>query len=138
MRQWSAFVVVLLFAVALAGCGRDLAGTYHPDVRLQEGKQESSDPGYTLADVREKLRAEPRSIILKSDGRYEMRDADFVEMGNWRVKGDTLFLRGDVSNGVNIQPALQQDRTFHVSALGKIIDEGSYGHYNLELVYERE
>ena len=138
MRYFFARVLILLSVFALLGCGRDLAGTYHPEVRLQEGKQESTDPGYTLADVQEKLRAEPRTIVLKSDGRYEMRDADFVEMGKWRARGDMVYLRGDVSNGVNIQPALQQDRTFRLSPLGKLIDEGAYGHYNLELVYERE
>jgi hypothetical protein len=138
MRHWSAFVLILLCVLALLGCGRDLAGTYDAGVRLQEGKQESTDAGYTLADVRAKLRAEPRSIVLKADGRYEMRNAEFVEMGAWRVEGDTLFLRGDISNGVHIQPALQKDRTFRLNAIDQIVDDGSYGHYQLELVYERE
>jgi len=138
MRYCAACALVLLVVVALLGCGRDLAGTYHPDVRLQQGKQESSEPGYTLTDVRAKLQAEPRTITLKPDRRYEMRNADFFEMGDWRVEGETLFLRADISNGVRIQPALQKDRTFQLSPLGKIIDDSSYGHYNLELVYERE
>ena len=92
MRYCSVAALVLLLAFVLAGCGRELAGTYHPEVRLQEGKQESTDPGYSLSDVRAKLQAEPRTIVLQADGHYEMRNADFVETGKWRVKGDTLFL----------------------------------------------
>jgi hypothetical protein len=116
MRHWSVFALIVLSVLAFVGCGRDVAGTYDAGV----------------------LRAEPRSIVLKADGRYEMRNAEFVEMGGWRVEGDTLFLRGDISNGVHIQPALQEDRTFRLNAIDQIIDDGSYGHYNLELVYERE
>lgn len=138
MRHVSVLALILICLLAGAGCGRHLAGTYHADVRLQPGAEQSSEPGYTLSDVQSKLRADPRTIVLKSGGRYEMRRADFIEEGDWRVEGDRLFLRGDTSNGVHVQPALRKDRTFRLGAAGEIIDDGSYGHYNLELVYERE
>ena len=54
----SALWAVLL---VLVGCaGTDLAGTYRADVRLIEGKQESGDPGYSLAEVKAKLRTARR------------------------------------------------------------------------------
>jgi hypothetical protein len=125
--------------VALTGCaGADLAGTYRADVRLIEGRQESTDPGYSLAEVRARLQKEPSTLTLQSNGRYRWQNGNFVNEGNWRVEGDALILRDDISNGVRVQPALQKDRRWRIGESGEIVNEGSYGYYNLEEVYVRE
>lgn len=129
----------LLPVVALTGCaGADLAGTYRADVCLIEGRQESSQPGYSLAEVRAKLRQQPRVLTLHTGGRYEWRSGDFTNEGDWRVEGDALILRDDISNGIRVQPALQKDRRWRIGESGEIVNEGSYGYYNLEEVYVRE
>jgi len=129
----------LLPVVALTGCaGADLAGTYRADVRLIEGKRESSQPGYSLAEVRARLQKEPSTLTLQSNGRYQWQSSDFVNEGNWRTEGDTLILRDDISNSVRIQPALQKDRRWRIGESGEIINEGAYSYYNLEEFYTRE
>lgn len=132
----TALAVALLVLVGCAGA--NLAGTYNADVRLIEGEQESTEPGYSLAEVEAKLQQNPRTLTLKADGRYRLQSADFVEEGAWKVQEGTLLLRGEVSNGIPIQPALQKDRRWRVSESGEIVNEGSYSHYNLEEVYVPE
>ena len=129
----SSFAAALL---VLAGCaGLDLSGTYRADVRLIEGKAESTEPGYSLAEVKAKLEQNPRTLTLDTGGRYRLQSPDFVEEGTWKVEEGVLLLRGDTSNGIAIQPSLQKDRRWRVAESGEIVNEGSYGHYNLEEVY---
>lgn len=132
----SALCAALLVLVGCAGV--DLAGTYRADVRLIEGKQESSDPGYSLAEVKAKLQQNPRTLALNAGGRYRLQSPDFVEEGTWKVEEGVLLLRGDTSNGIAIQPALQKDRRWRVTESGEIVNEGSYSHYNLEEFYVPE
>ena len=74
MMRYVAVIGIAVVVMAIVGCaGRSLAGTYHADVRLLDGKQESTQAGYTLADVEQKLRQEPRSLVLKGDGRFDLR-----------------------------------------------------------------
>jgi hypothetical protein len=129
----SAFAAALLVLVGCAGA--NLAGTYRADVRLIEGKQESTDPGYSLAEVKAKLQQNPRTLAFNSDGRYRLQSAEFVEEGTWTVEDDLIVLRGDTSNGISIRPALQKDRRWRLGDNGEIVNEGAYGHYNLEEVY---
>jgi len=129
----SAFAAALLVLVGCAGA--NLAGTYRADVRLIEGKQESTDPGYSLAEVKAKLQQNPRTLALNSDGRYRLQSAEFVEEGTWKVEESVLLLRGDTSNGIAIRPTLQEDRRCRLAGNSEIVNEGSYGHYNLEEVY---
>ena len=135
MRHFAAFAFAAAFLILIGCAGADLAGTYRADVRLIEGKQESTDPGYSLAEVEAKLQQNPRTLALGSDGRYRLQSAEFVEEGTWTVEDDSIVLRGDVSNGIAIRPALQQDRRWRLGDNGEIVNEGSYGHYNLEEVY---
>jgi hypothetical protein len=130
--------LVIMFTAVLGCAGRDLAGTYRADVRLMEGKQETGQPGYSLAEVRARLAEDRRSLVLHADGRYEWRSRDTVNEGNWKVEGDTLILRDDIQNGIRIQPALQKDRRWRVGEGGEIINEGTYSHYNIEEFYTRE
>ena len=129
----SACAVALLIVIGCAGA--NLAGTYRADARLIEGKRESTDPGYSLAEVKAKLQQNPRILTLKPDGRYRLQSADFVEEGTWKVEETVLLLRGDTSNGIAIRPALQEDRRWRLADNGEIVNEGAYGHYNLEEVY---
>jgi len=136
MRHFIAFATALLVVIGCAGA--NLAGTYRADVRLIEGSQESTDPGYSLAEVEAKLQQNPRTLTLNSDGRYRLQSADFVEAGTWKVEERVLLLRGDTSNGIAIQPALQKDRRWRLGDDGEIVNEGAYSHYNLEEVYLRD
>ena len=129
--------VLVIVPVLFAGCGSRLVGEYQAEVRLIEGKQESDSPGYTLAAVREKLAAEPRSLVLLSNGRYILRSGDATNEGTWRVEEDTLILHDDTSNGEAIVSALQMERKWPIRPNGEIVRAGSYTHYNLEEVYVR-
>jgi len=135
MRHFAAFACAAAFLILIGCAGADLAGTYRADVRLIEGKQESTDPGYSLAEVEAKLQQNPRTLTLNTNRRYRLQSADFVEEGTWKVEGRVLLLRGDTSNGIAIRPALQEDRRWRLGDNGEIVNEGAYGHYNLEEVY---
>jgi hypothetical protein len=135
MRQFVAFAFVAALLILIGCAGANLAGTYRADVRLIEGRQESTEPGCSLAEVNAKLRQNPRTLTLGSDSRYRLQSAEFVEEGSWNVEESVLLLRGDVSNGIAIRPALQKDRRWRLGDDGEIVNEGSYGHYNLEEVY---
>ncbi len=111
-------LVVAAAVLALAGCGRGLEGSYRAEVRLVEGKEESGEPGYSLAEVEARLAEAPRMLVLRDDGRFEWRSGDTLNEGDWRAKGDTLILRDDVSNGVRVLPALQKDRRWRIGEGG--------------------
>ena len=138
MRHFVAFACAAALLILIGCAGADLSGTYRADVRLIEGRQESTEPGYSLAEVKAKLQQNPRTLALNSDGRYRLQSADFVEEGTWKVEESVLLLRGDTSNGIAIQPALQEDRRWRVTKSGEIVNEGAYGQYNLEEVYAPE
>ena len=135
MRHCVAFAFAAALLVLIGCAGANLAGTYRADVRLIAGKQESTDPGYSLAEVKAKLQQNPRTLALNSDGRYRLQSAEFVEEGTWTVEDDIIVLRGDTSNGISIRPALQKDRRCRLADNGEIVNEGSYSYYNLEEFY---
>ena len=130
-RPWVAGLCLLL----LAGCGSRMAGTYRAEARQVAGKPESTQPGYTLADIRQKLRDDPRTLALLRNGRYSKDNG--VNEGTWRVEGDTLILHDDTSQGVHIQAALQLERKWPIGPNGEIISTSDYCAYNVELVYRR-
>ena len=131
-------MICVLFLGLLAGCGSRMVGDYRADVRLREGKEESTEKGYTVADMTAKLKEKPRVLSLKSDGRYVYRTGDGSNEGTWRVEGDSLILKDDTSNGTRIVPALRMERTFRIGPQGELINEKSYSHYNLQLVFRRQ
>lgn len=129
-------LVILVFAAV--GCGRvGLAGEYRAEIRLMEGKQESTARGYSLAEVQARVAQDQRTLTLNSNGRFAFRSGSTLNEGKWRKEGDTLILRDDISNGNRLQPALQKDRRWRVGDNGEIISEGSYSYYNLAEVYTR-
>ena len=138
MRHFVAFAFAAALLILIGCAGVNLAGAYHADVRLIEGRQESTDPGYSLAEVEAKLQQNPRTLTLNTNRRYRLQSADFVEEGTWKVEESVLLLRGDTSNGIAIQPALQKDRRWRLGDDGEIVNEGAYSHYNLEEVYLRD
>ena len=129
------FLFTLSLTVMLSGCGSRLAGTYRADARLMEGKTESSEPGYSLEEVRAKIRGENRSLTLDIDGRFAWNTGDVINEGAWRVEGDILFLREDINDGRPIGALLREDRKWRIGSQGEIIRAGSYNRYNLEEVY---
>ena len=131
------FVMIFLLAAALlVGCGRArLAGDYRAEIRLMEGRQESTDRGYSLAEVQARAAQDQRSLTLESNGRYALRSGDIVNEGKWRVEDDALILRDDRQNGIAIQPALQKDRRWRLRAGGEILNDSSYSYYGYEEVY---
>jgi len=130
-------LVMAACVLVLAGCGSGLAGTYQGDARLISGKEESTEPGCSLAEVQARVRAENRTLTLERGGRFVWNTGDAVNEGDWRVEGSTLFLREDTSNGVHIQPALRKDRKWDIGEDGVIVNTGAYRAYNLEEIYTR-
>ncbi|GMU91323.1 MAG: hypothetical protein AMXMBFR4_03810 [Candidatus Hydrogenedentota bacterium] len=128
----------LLTVVLVAGCSSRFAGEYRSDVRLVPGKTESTERGYTLAEVRERLADKPRTLSLRRDGRYVLRQGDSTNEGNWRVEGKTLVLHDDTSNGNPIVRELQMQRRLDLGEGGEIIDRDAYSYYNLEEFYTRQ
>ena len=127
--------VGLTLGVLVLGCGGRLAGTYKADARLMDGKVESSEPGYSLAEVRAKIVGENRSLVLHGNGRFEWNTGDVINEGTWRVEGDVIFLREDINDGRAIGALLRKDRKWGIGAGGEIVRAGSYNRYNLEEVY---
>jgi len=134
----SVFLYALPLTLVLSGCGSPLAGTYKADARLLEGKSESTEPGYSLEEVRATILGENRSLIITNDGRFVWNTGDVINEGTWRTEGDTLFLREDINDGRPIGAALQQDREWKLGRKGEIIRAGYYNRYNLEVVYSRK
>ncbi len=65
MRCW----IMASLVLGYAGCGGGLPGTYVGDVRLMQGRTESSEPGYALEEYRAKIAAEGRTLSLSRNGR---------------------------------------------------------------------
>ena len=128
-----AFVLVLA-----AGCGIRLSGEYTAEVRIMQGKEESKEKGYSLAEVQARLEKEPRTLVLEPGGRYIMRFGTGANEGDWRVEGDALILRDDIANGVRVQAPLRVDRRLRIASNGEIIDHRMYGHYTIEMVFRRK
>ena len=125
--------------IALAGCAQaTMAGTYHMEVRVMEGREESMEPGYSLREVQAWVEGEPQSLVLGADSHFELRTGEQVSSGAWRVEKGMLILRADASGNSSIPPALQENVEWRIGADGELIDDSTYGYYNLEEVYTRE
>lgn len=119
------------------GVSGGMSGTYQAEVEQVAPPPQRVDPGYGLEDVRGKLAAAPRSIVLKSGGRFETREGDRVVWeGSWRRDGDQLILRAETVNGIGVTEPLQDDKKYPVRD-GAIVDEGVYGAYGLHLIYRK-
>lgn len=128
----------LAFLAAVSGCGRGrLPGEYHAEARVAEGKTESRDPGYSLAEVQAKLRAAPQSLKIHPGGRFTWNTGHGVNEGTWRLDEKTLLIREDSSRGITIQPSLRSDRSWRLGPGGEIIDDRTFSRYNIEIVYRR-
>ena len=129
---------LVMTAVVLSGCGNKLTGVYKSDVRLMEGKQESTEQGCSLAETRTRHHERNETLTLESNGRFEMRYADGSYSGKWRVEGESVILRDDTYKGRLIGEALREDRSpMHVTKNGEFIKD-FLTHCNFELVYRRE
>lgn len=107
LRAAGGFVVAL--AIVLVGWGGTLTGVYRADVE-EVGPATHNDPGYSLAEIRQKLAAESEEIELQRNGRFILRrTSKVVWEGVWRKEGDRLFLRAEVVNGVSVIPELQTE-----------------------------
>lgn len=129
-------IAVVSLGVFVVGCS-PLSGTYVAEHRLIEGMTGSSEPGYTLEDfqaVRARDKGVP-SLVLDSNGRFEWFTGDVDKEGAWRVKGDTLFLRSDKSDGRSIGSLLQLDREWEIAANGEIIRTDAFQLYHMVEVY---
>lgn len=129
-------LVPLILLGLLAGCSPH-AGAYHAGARLVPGTEESQEPGYTLADIQQKLAEDNRTLTLESGGRFTWNTGSAVNKGTWRVEDGQLYLREDYNNDTYIQPALQKDRVWRVDPDGSLVNAGLYGAYNVEIVYTK-
>jgi hypothetical protein len=136
MRSWLLLTHAGLAAVLL-GCGSSLNGTYHASVE-EVAPPKHAHPGYSLAEVRAKLEAEPEQIELRGNGRFVLRRAGAtIWEGKWRAENDRLYLRAEVVQGVAVLPQLQSDKIYTLRS-GAIVDEGRYSAYGLHLIYRRK
>jgi len=138
-RTWMIGVLACILAcivVTVAGCSSRWAGEYTGDARLMPGKEETGTPGYTLDEIRTRIAGDNRSLTLRGNGRFEWHTGSAINEGTWRVEGDTLILRDDISNGNRIVPALRSDRRWRITAPGGFVT-GTYTAYNIEEVYTR-
>ena len=127
-----------LFLAAAAGCGSGrLSGEYYAEARVAAGKEESRERGYSLTEMKAKLQASPQSIKLLPGGRYTWNTGSGVNEGSWRVEGETIVFRDDISRGIRIQPLLQTDRQWRLGPGGEIINDATFSRYNIEIVYRR-
>ncbi len=130
------FAAVFLAAGCGGGGGR-LAGEYHAEARVAPGREESRERGYSLAEMTAKLQATPQSLTLLPGGRYNWNTGSGINEGSWRVEGETIVLRDDISHGIRIQPPLQTDRQWRLGPGGEIINDSTFSRYNIEIVYRR-
>ncbi len=130
MRCW----IVASLVLGYAGCG-GLSGTYVGDVRLMQGRTESSEPGYALEEYRAKIAAEGRTLSLSRNGRFTWNTGSVVLEGTWRIDGDRLIIRDDTYDGRRISAVMQEDRIWAIGAGGELVYTGRYNQYNLEAVY---
>jgi len=127
---------IILCAALASGCGSGIAGTYSADARLLEGREDLMEPGYSLADIRSRIGGGQRTLKLLRGGRYEWRTGgEGLNLGTWRVEGATLILRDDTVGGIQISPALRDDRIWEIRPNGEIVSTGSYNAYNIEEYY---
>ena len=129
--------VLVLGIIVLAGCSPGMTGTYQAEVERVAPPPERVDPGYSLEDVRKKLADAPRFIVLESGGRFETREGNRVIWeGAWRREDDQLILRAQRVQGIDVTPALQDDKKYPIRG-GAIVDESTYGYYGLHLLYRK-
>ena len=134
----AAWLSAAFFLAAAAGCGGGQpAGEYHAEARVAPGREESREPGYSLAEMTAKLQDAPQSLKLLPGGRYIWNTGSGVNEGAWRVEGQTIILRDDISRGIRILPALQTDRKWLLGPDGEIINDSTFSRYNIEIVYRR-
>ncbi len=127
-----------LFLTAAAGCGSvQPAGEYHAEAQVAPGREESRERGYSLAEMTAKLQASPQSLKLLPGGRYNWNTGSGVNEGTWRVEGQMIVFRDDISRGIRILPALQTDRQWRLGPDGEIINDSTFSRYNIEIVYRR-
>jgi len=137
MKRAHVIFGVALLPLLVAGCGTKYTGEYTADVRPIEGAELSTKPGYTLEELRDKVAAENRRLVVKPGGRFVWHTGGSVNEGTWRVEGDAFILREDTYNGTSITPGLQKDRTWTIGADGEIIT-GSYEEHGLEECYVKQ
>ena len=135
LRIHHVFAIAVCGALA-CGCGSGLEGTYSANARLLEGQEDLMKPGYSLSEIQARIGGGQRTLTLLRGGRYEWRTGgDGLNLGTWRVEGKSLILRDDNVGGVQILPALQDDRIWEIRANGEIVNTGSYSAYNIEEYY---
>jgi len=139
----SAKVVLSTLAVAalgLAGCGgKSLSGTYEADARLLPGKTGSTQPGYSLEAVRNKLQTSyERTLTLNNDGTYLETFGKGTNRGQWRSEGDKLILRSTETNGIQVLQQLQSDKNYRLTNGGKEIITDEFAAYGLETFFVRK
>jgi hypothetical protein len=135
--HFTRMAAALALAILPLGCGSGLEGTYRGDARLMAGRQESTEPGYSLSEVRERIASEGRSLTLHDNGRFSHDTGTGLNEGTWRVEGDKLILRSDITNGNRVLPALQDDDEWQIGPEGELIRTGTYSHYGLEEFYTK-
>ncbi len=133
MKIWMPLLALLL---ALSGCS-PRAGTYYATARLIPGHEGSNDPGYTLEDIQGKVSGGKRSLVLEGNGRYTWNTGSAVNEGRWRIESGKLYLRDDIANGVTLSEAMQLDRVWRADPDGSMVNDGSYSHYGVEVVYAK-
>lgn len=127
---------LIAFPLLISACSSPYAGAYRADVRVMKGREPTNEPGYTLEEVRARVREENRTLHLKKNGRFVWNTGDAVNEGTWRVEGNTLYLLEDTYDGTPIQSALQREREWTINAAGEIV-RGGYTQYNLEEFFYR-
>ena len=131
----------ITFAVVVAtvaGCGSGLTGTYRGDVRLMAGREETDKPGYSLAEVRERIAKDERTLTLLPGGRFALKSRDSEVEGEWHREGNTVITLDDTGNGKHIQSGLRVERKFAIGKNGELIHGTSYNYYNLEEFYSKD
>jgi len=131
-------VGTILMTALLSGCDSRLLGTYVADVRLMEGREESDTPGYSLAEIRQKVAEDQRTLTLMPAGRFRLESTHSWVEGDWHQEDDTIITVDDTGNGEPIRPGMRVTRKFTIGADGELIHGTSYNHYNLEEFYTKQ
>jgi hypothetical protein len=116
MVRWLAIVVV---ALALWGCtASGPVGVFTASIEPIPG----GDVG-TIKVAEDRLAAEPEGLTVRADGTFTtMRGGKIVWEGKWRTEGDRLILRATKTNGVDVLPQLQADKSLEMRKDGSIAD----------------
>lgn len=123
---------------ALFGCGNDLVGEYVGDVRVMEGREEADSPGHSLAEIRQKVTQDKRTLTLMPGGRFRLDSTHSWVEGDWHVEGNKVITVDDTGNGDPIPPGLRVTREFAIGNDGELIHGTSYNLYNLEEIYVKQ